>query len=338
MKHLQKYNESDRNQILQIVAGKMDILPQIVEKDWWVVMTLKALSLTSCANFLIFKGGTSLSKGWNLIERFSEDIDLSIKREDMFAIHAINKSQKEKLRKFSRKYVIEVICKEVEHNLNEMGINGFDVIPVTTRKKLDGTEVVIDSDKDPTQFLVSYNSVLKDKIEYIPTQVKVEISCLSMHEPTAPIRISSYISQYMPNFDDDNVVTFNTVVPTRTFLEKLFLLAEEFQKVKPRSVRMSRHLYDLEKLMDTEYGRAALKDLSLYNAIVEHRRAYYALKYVNYDLHSPQTINFLIPEQVREAWKADYENMRHTFIYGRSLEFKDLLRRLEELQERVRSM
>lgn len=97
MKHLQKYNESDRNQILQIVAAKMDILPQIVEKDWWVVMTLNALSMTSCANFLIFKGGTSLSKGWNLIERFSEDIDLSIKREEMFAIHAINKSQKEKL-------------------------------------------------------------------------------------------------------------------------------------------------------------------------------------------------------------------------------------------------
>mgnify|MGYP002527107406 FL=1 len=62
-----------------------------------------------------------------------------------------------------------------------------------------------------------------------------------------------------------------------TFLEKAFLLNEEFQKEKPRSRRMSRHLYDLEKLMDTNYGKAALEDTALYQAIVEHRRKFYQL-------------------------------------------------------------
>ena len=101
---------------------------------------------------------------------------------------------------------------------------------------------------------------------------------------------------------------------------------------------MSRHLYDLEKLMDTEYGREALADRTLYDAIVEHRRAYYALKYVNYDLHAPATINFLIPEQAVELWKADYADMRRFFIYGQSLEFDALIRKMVELQNRVRTM
>ena len=134
------------------------------------------------------------------------------------------------------------------------------------------------------------------------------------------------------------IARIRTVVPTRTFLEKIFLLAEEFQKDKPRSVRMSRHLYDLEKLMDTEYGREALADRTLYDAIVEHRRAYYALKYVNYDLHAPATINFMIPEKAIESWKADYADMRRFFIYGQSLEFDELMKKISELQKRVRDM
>ena len=99
---------------------------------------------------------------------------------------------------------------------------------------------------------------------------------------------------------------------------------------------MSRHLYDLEKLMDTQYGREALANRSLYDAIIEHRRTYYALKYVNYDLHAPETINFVIPERAMETWIADYADMRRYFIYGQSLEFDALMERIKELQDRVR--
>ena len=90
--------------------------------------------------------------------------------------------------------------------------------------------------------------------------------------------------------------------------------------------------------MDSQYGQEALADRSLYEAIVEHRRTYYALKYVNYDLHDPATIDFLIPEAQREAWMNDYANMRRYFIYGKSSEFDALMQRMEELQERVRRL
>lgn len=76
----------------------------------------------------------------------------------------------------------------------------------------------------------------------------------------------------------------------------------------------------------------------IYDAIVEHRKTYYALKYVNYDLHTPSTINFTIPESAMEAWQDDYADMRRFFIYGESLEFGALIQKMKELQERVRIM
>ena len=90
--------------------------------------------------------------------------------------------------------------------------------------------------------------------------------------------------------------------------------------------------------MDTEYGKEALSNRKLYDAIVEHRKTYYALKYVNYDLHSPLTINFTIPESAMDAWQDDYADMRRYFIYGESLKFDALMQKIRELQDRVRIM
>ena len=219
-----------------------------------------------------------------------------------------------------------------------MGVTGYTIENVTQVQDKNGEWKPIDSDKDPTVILLHYPSIVEDTITYIPPRVKIEISCLSMDEPTEERCIHSLIGETFEEEDIDANCKIRTVVPTRTFLEKLFLLAEEFQKDKPRSVRMSRHLYDLEKLMDTEYGREALADRTLYDAIVEHRRAYYALKYVNYDLHAPASINFLIPEHSMESWKADYADMRRFFIYGQSLEFDELMKKISELQKRVRDM
>jgi len=305
-----------------------------IEKDWWVTVTLKALFQTDCHGALIFKGGTSLSKGFNIIERFSEDIDLAISH-SFFGIEKTSKSQREKLRKISRAYIFETLSVQLDARLKEMGITGYSIENVTHVQNKNGEWKVIDSDKDPTVILLHYLSIVEDTISYIPSRVKIEISCLSMDEPTEDREIRSLISESFEGEDTDADCKVRTVVPTRTFLEKLFLLAEEFQKEKPRSVRMSRHLYDLEKLMDTIYGHEALADRSLYNAIVEHRKAYYALKYVNYDLHNPATINFMIPEREIEAWKLDYADMRRFFIYGQSLEFDALMQRMKELQDRI---
>ena len=325
----------DRLAMLQQTEIKHSGINQVaIEKDWWVTVTLKALIQTECQEALIFKGGTSLSKGFNIIERFSEDIDLAISH-SFFGIEKANKNQRDKLKKMARKYIQETLSAQLDYQLKSMGVTGYTIENITHMQDKNGERKPIDSDKDPTVILLHYPSILEDTINYIPPRVKIEISCLSMDEPTEKRQIRSLIGETFEGEDTDSNCTIRTVVPTRTFLEKLFLLAEEFQKEKPRSIRMSRHLYDLEKMMDTEYGKEALADHTLYEAIVEHRKAYYALKYVNYDLHAPSTISFLIPEKDIEAWKADYEDMRRHFIYGKSLEFDVLMERIKKLQERI---
>ncbi|MBR0334958.1 MAG: nucleotidyl transferase AbiEii/AbiGii toxin family protein [Bacteroidales bacterium] len=332
------HEQIDRLAMLQQTEAKYPGMNQVViEKDWWVTVTLKALFQTDCRNFLIFKGGTALSKGFNIIERFSEDIDLAISH-SFFGIENTSKSQREKLRKMSRAYIHEILSTQLDANLKEMEVSGYSIENVSQEQDKNGKWRPIDSDKDPTVILLHYPSILEDTIHYIPPRVKIEISCLSMDEPTELRKICSLIGETFDGEDSDSDSLVKTVVPTRTFLEKLFLLAEEFQKEKPRSVRMSRHLYDLVKLMDTEYGVEALSNRTLYDTIVEHRKVYYALKYVNYDLHEPSTINFMIPESAMEAWQDDYADMRHFFIYGKSLEFEALMQKMRELQERVRTV
>ena len=139
--------------------------------------------------------------------------------------------------------------------------------------------------------------------------------------------------------DHELSTVIRTVTPARTFLEKAFLLNEEFQKEQPRFRRMSRHLYDLEKLMDTDYGKAALQDSELYRAIVEHRRKFYHLGYVNYDLDYPSSINFIPIGTTFDAYRRDYnDNMMDGYIYGEAMTFDNLIERMKVLLERFQSM
>lgn len=318
----------------QTEENHIGVSQSAIEKDWWVTVVLRSLFQTSCAPSLIFKGGTSLSKGFNLIERFSEDIDLAIHR-SFFGIDKTSKSQIEKLRKMSRTYIHENLSKQLESWLRSMGVSGFHIENVTHMQGEDGKLIPIDTDKDPTVILLHYESIVKDTIDYIPPRVKIEISCLSMDEPTKKCSIQSIIAERFPN-EDEIQSNIRTVLPTRTFLEKIFLLAEEFQKEYPRHVRMSRHLYDLERIMDTVYGKEAISDRKLYDTIVAHRRTYYALKYVDYNKHSPREISFIPPENVIADWGKDYDNMRKHFFYGSTLSFDKMLGRIRELQDRIR--
>lgn len=326
-----------RRQILVGCHNQQKLQPAIIEKDWWVTAVLRALFQTSCSSHLIFKGGTSLSKGWKVIDRFSEDIDLALHR-SFFGIEKTSKNQKEKLRKTGRKYIIGELSKELDHQLALMGISGYRIECVTTKTTREGMVVPIDSDKDPTVIYVYYDSIATGAVPYAQTAVKIEVSCISMDEPSEVRTITSLVGQTFPEEDNGTTALIRTVVPTRTFLEKIFLLSEEFQKEKPRSIRMTRHLYDLEKLMDTEFGQAALKDGDLYATIVKHRSIYYDLPYVDYQKHHPSTISFLPPSGILSEWEKDYVNMQASFIYGASLPFSDLLVRMEVLQNRLRTI
>lgn len=324
--------DEEKKMLFARASEQTKLAVQVIEKDWWVTIVLQMLSQSSCADYLSFKGGTSLSKAWGLIDRFSEDVDLALDH-TFFGVDNTSRSQRLKLRKESRHYITETLSAELRDALGALGCSGHTVEPVTMVRDKE-----IDGDKDPTVILVKYKSLYPSLLSYLQPAVKIEISCLSMKEPVASRNLSSLVSRCVPALEHDDAFVMNTVLPTRTFLEKAFLLNEEYQRDYPRSFRMSRHLYDLERIMDTEYGLSALSDMALYRAIVQHRREYYCLKYVDYDTNNPDRIMICPPDSLLPDWRADYETMRQSFIYGKSLPFDDLIDRILILQDRFRQI
>lgn len=337
MKHWQQLSIEDRLDVLEITSAKMNLPQLVIEKDWWVTIVLKALSTTRHFDKMSFKGGTSLSKGWKLINRFSEDIDIAMCRKGEFSISSPSSNQLTKVRRLARHYVIRELPNEISESLKAMGIVDFSVEPMLTRTDIEGNTTELRATTHPSTLFVNYKSILPKESEYIEPKVKIEISCLSMDEPVEDKTIRSFMANFLKEEEDIEVI-FPTVIPTRTFLEKLFLLHEEFQKERPRSNRMSRHLYDLQKIMDTEFGKD-IADRELYNSIVNHRSIFNKVEGVNYELHNPSTLSFIPPESIINDWEKDYNSMQEHFIYeNNSLSFEKLILKMKELTKRIRNI
>lgn len=297
------------------------------EKDWWVVHTLAAIFSMECANALIFKGGTSLSKGWNLIDRFSEDIDLALDREFFGFSGELSKQDIKKLRRKSYQFITEVFTEELKNKFAELG---FKEVMVKNRE-------VENHDQDPLIIEIYYNK-LTETDTYLKPGVLVELGSRSLKEPFTKRTFGTFVSEiYTDNPFTDKPITIPIVNPERTFLEKIFLLHEEFQKPfgKIRVGRLSRQLYDIEKLSQTEYAEIALHDTELYNTTVKHRSKFTPISGINYANHSTDKINFIPPDVIIRKWEADYEEMKGSMIYGQALEFDKLINRLTELQKRI---
>jgi predicted nucleotidyltransferase component of viral defense system len=300
------------------------------EKDWWVVHTLSVIFSMDCANALIFKGGTSLSKGWNVIHRFSEDIDLALDREFLGFSGELTKGDIRKLRRKSFQFISEVFTKELKNKFTELGFKNVTVKP----------REVENHDQDPLIIEVYYNK-LTETDTYLKPGVLVEVGSRSLKEPFTQRTFGTFISEiYTDNPFTDKPITIPIVNPERTFLEKIFLLHEEFQKPfgKIRVERLSRHLYDIEKLCQTEYAEIALQDRELYNTIVRHRSKFTAISGIDYAKHNPENIKIIPPDSIKKMWKADYEEMKGTMTYDNPLDFDQLINRLTELQMRINAI
>ena len=203
------------------------------------------------------------------------------------------------------------------------------------------------STTDPEVININYDSVLSFSIDgmdgnqYILPKVKVEVSGRSMSEPVSEIALDSMIDQVYPKapFAEPKFMV-RAVLPERTFLEKVFLLHEEFAKPKGliRVERMSRHMYDIGQMLKTPIAERAINDAELYHQVVEHRRTFIGLRGFDYDTLYPATLNIVPPASVFEQWKVDYENMRLHMIYGESVSFEQLVDRLENLNDRIKEL
>ncbi len=329
-----KLTDEQRKTSLRETEYETGINVKAIEKDWWVTLTLKALFQSRYKEHLVFKGGTSLSKCWHLIKRFSEDIDIGLSPEaiSMEYQETPSNSYVQKLKKRGCAFVSTELKDEIEIQFDNLGIEKNQI-------NIKAEEVPTDhTDTDPQILYIEYKSLF-DKNPYLPDYVKIEVSVRSKKDPCAVCNIQSLLNEHFLDgeFGEEQFAVTATE-PHRTFLEKMFLIHEEFSKsdqTKIRFERMSRHLYDLERMMDLEPGHKALADKEFYNAILHHRKHYTPIRGFNYDSLKLSDLNFIPPTFIYKKFEDDYKTMKEQMIYGKTLEFEGLIDRMLELKERL---
>lgn len=265
-----------------------------------------------CAENFVFKGGTSLSKVWGLINRFSEDIDLGIDRSIFNLDGDISKNRLSKLRKKSSLYVRDDLCPQLIDAVSQTPLKGLCQIEAEPDSEGENPYV------DPRSILVSYESVFKDKLSYIPPIVKIEAGARTIIEP--------YVTAYLKSMVELEFPTINTTIATpivktaiaeKTFLEKAFLLHELFSvrnKIEPQ--RKSRHMYDLRMMMKKGIDKKALPNNELWEAIRHSRSMLTPMQGVDYTIDIRKNIQLIPPKDSLSGWRKDFEVMSSAMIYG----------------------
>lgn len=325
-----KLSDESRRKIFTETGADRGLMPFAIEKDWWGVHTIALIYKMECAGSLVFKGGTSLSKGWSLIQRFSEDIDLALGREYLGFKGELEIAEIRRLRRRSFEYLTETFAPELQQKFLEYGFKDIIVKP----------REVPNHDQDPVIIEIYYPK-LTEKDTYLKPGVLVEIGSRSLMEPSTNRTFATMVVVRYPEQPfSDKPITVPVVNPERTFLEKIFLLHEELQRPdkKKRIDGLSRHLYDIEVLNNTEFADKAFEKPDLYHIIVEHRRKFNRISGVNFDHHSPDKIAFIPPDAHISGWEADYNLMRESMIYGDTLPFIKLIEKLKTLQTRINKL
>ena len=323
----------ERQDIIRRVQAENGMDLQIIEKDWWVTAVLRALFSLPYAEHISFKGGTNLSKCWGLIQRMSEDIDIAIDREFLGFSGQLSKTQiSDKLRRAACSFVREKLQFELAEQMINDGVSQenfkvhVNITPVSTT--------------DPEIIEVEYSPVFNNN-PYIRSKVIIEVSGRSMNEPVVGVNLHSYIDDVYKNapFAEADVEV-RAVVPQRTFLEKLFLLHEEYHKPisEVRTARMSRHLYDICQIMNTPIAEEALNDKDLYLSVMNHRRIFIGLRGFDYSTLLPQALSIVPPADIQDLWRQDYRDMQESMIYGESPSFDQLIEKLSVLNTRINKL
>lgn len=318
-------SDKEKLEVFTATAQRKGLPDFAVEKDWWVVQTLNIIFKMEMAEQLLFKGGTSLSKAWKVINRFSEDIDLTLNKEYLeFPSGLISKTQVRKLREKSFEFVTTTFYDKLQKAFYDKGYKDvtFDF------------ENLGDGDQDPVSILVQYPYVT-EHTTYVLPRVKVELGSRSLKDPFSSCDIVSFVGEQFPERPfADKAITIHCVNPERTYLEKLFLLHEEFQRPKDkiRVERLSRHLYDITKIFNSEHKAKAI-DKVLIISIIEHRERFNGMKGVDYASLFPPNLNPIPPDEFIKTWEADYKTMQTNMIPEDSPPFEDMIKTVKRATE-----
>lgn len=315
-----------RSDLFSETAKEMRTTSAIVEKDFWVVWVLSRIFAdNTLAKVLKFKGGTSLSKVFNLIGRFSEDIDLILDWREVVKSnpHATrSRTQQNKFNELANaeavKYIDAQLLPQVRHCIGDL------------------CECSIDVD-NPHAINIRYPTAFRDT--YLRPEILLEIGPLASWLPSDIFPIQPYAAQYFARVFEQPICHVPTILAERTFWEKATILHQEAHRAenKPMPTRYSRHYYDLARLALSDVKAKALADLDMLAAVVAFKQRFYPSPWAQYELATPPTIK-LIPSEarVREIEK-DYQSMQN-MIFDQRLSFDELIETLSALAREMNAL
>lgn len=307
--------------ILEQTAIKKALPKQAIEKDLWVTTILQIVFSLPCADSLVFKGGTSLSKVWKLISRFSEDIDIAIDRSFLGYDDNLSKNRVSKLRRSSSNFVRDDLFQQLHDAICKTPLNGLCQLEVEPDGDGNATH------PEPRSIFVRYNSVFEEKLAYLSSEVKIEAGARSLIEPSFNTKINSLVEKTFPSINTTLADVFIKVaVAEKTFLEKAFLLHELFSVNKHVDAkRRSRHIYDLHMMMMQGIAENAIANDELWQTIHHLRSTLTSMQGVDYSIDIRKNIQLIPQKESLADWKKDYEEMSSAMIYGEKPVFAELI-------------
>lgn len=335
----------DRIDLFLTAANRLGTSIQNIEKDFWVSWILDLLfnGRHDDEPRLLFKGGTSLSKAYALISRFSEDIDITVFREDVG--QDINISDLQELSgKQQRKHLeaIKIACQEyingpLKNRLNQQIKTAFRELGISSQNKFPIEQDPNDPDKQTLLFNYPTVSILSDT--YVQQTVKIEAGAKSALDPHRFTEVKPYVSNDML---DLNLIVPNiiTIDAERTFWDKVVILHGQRRWYDNRGTlrheghRVSRHYYDIYKLIHSPILEKALKDLSLAQDCAQHAQICFNSGDLDLKNAVPGSLVLTPSQKMIDVLNRDYKAMSG-MIFGEIPEFSDVLHAISNLEHEI---
>jgi hypothetical protein len=328
---------NERRELFSETAARMNLLPALVEKDFWVCWTLKHLfSIPAFESHLLFKGGTTLSKIFGVIERFSEDIDLAVDWKmlgfvgDRSPLAEMSKSKRTKLLDEMLLSCQKYIAGELVPTLRSRFV---DVLGDN-----DNWSLAVDPDDGHVVNLTYPTSA--DAVQYVRPEVRLELGTHAELIPNDRYVITPYAADHFPDIFESADAPVQALKAERTFWEKATILHQEHFRTRDRDApsRYSRHYYDVFMMADRpEVRETALGEPDLLTRVVEHKKRFYPRAWARYDLATPAGLQLLPPEDWMTFLRRDYDNM-NVMLFGEPPAFDEILTGLRGLEKEIRKM
>jgi Nucleotidyl transferase AbiEii toxin, Type IV TA system len=326
---------NERAELFAETAARKGIADAIIEKDFWVCWMLQQLfSIEALSGRLLFKGGTSLSKVFRAINRFSEDIDLAV---DYAALGFTGDRdpRQDGISKTRRGVILAEMMGACQRYI---ATEFLHALAKRCRELLGAPEAwslgVSENDANTVRF--RYPGSMGKSLTYVTPQVVLELGTHAEFVPHDRFTIRSFAAEEFPNVVSDGDVGVVALLAKRTFWEKATILHAEYHRSLEKLLpdRYSRHYYDVAMLAEGPIRAEALADINLLADVVKHKETFYPAAWAQYELARPGSLHLVPKPERMAALERDYKNMS-VMLFGEPPGFNEIIEVLAELEKGI---